>query len=548
MSKSLFSVTPDPLTGGGIFSSLQSLEPPWAEEDIALHLDLAYYGNVSGGKVVSPLIDRLLTASKLTTLDMATLAGVLMATNKERWSREWATRSAQYDPIKNYDMTEEMTDDETVTDYGHTRTRTDNLTHTTTPNLTEQTSGDVYGFNSSNAVHSDKQVGTTTGTSTDLDTGTQTDADTGSDTSTRNYTLTRSGNIGVTTTQQMLQSERDLWMWSYFYDVVFPDVDEVLTVPVYADDTDEDDGRIIPKGTISIIENGTYDVKTYASASVNVPQPAGDVTITTNGTHNVTQYANAVVQVPNTYTEADEGKVVSSGALVSQTGPLEITENGTYNTILNSSVLVNVPEIPNIQGFELYFADNEGNTRSAEGTIDNEYFVCFFHDNMANVFTLNGTEYTFLSEPGYEIGAVKGATVPALNTDRGANAVFSDGSIFSVRHYDSGSYISVGGGWVGVPSGGEIKESLVTSQTNTVVMDDVYNTLLVFVGGSQRNSAITDITINGTAYTITSTGHKFDSVYGEYGAIILSNNVSDRVIVDFGATCYNYVSVIGVDL
>lgn len=350
MSKSLFSVTPDPLTGGGIFSALQSLDPPWVEEDIALQLDMSYYGNISGGKVVSPLIDRILTASKLSTADMATLAGVIMAINKERWSREWATRSAEYDPIQNYNMTEEMTDDETVTEYGRSHTRTDNLSHSetrtdnltrtidnqevTTPNLTSTSQQATRGFNSSSDVNTDKETATNTGTSrvdtdgtehntgtqgtTGSDTGTQTDADTGSDTSTRNYTLTRSGNIGVTTSQQMLQSERDLWMWSYFYDVVFPDVDDVLTIPVYAETEEtetEPGGGFIPTGTISIIANGA---------------------------HNVYNYASANVQVPNTYTESDEGKVVSGGVLVSQTHRY-IDGKGSYNTTLNNSIYVDSP-------------------------------------------------------------------------------------------------------------------------------------------------------------------------------------------------------------
>jgi len=352
MSKSLYSVTPDPLTGGGIFSALQSLDPPWVEEDIALQLDLAYYGNFSGGKVVSPLIDRLLIADKLTTIDMTTLACVLMATNKERWSREWATRSAEYNPIENYRMTEEMTDDETVTEYGRSHTRTDNLSHsetrtdnltrtidnqeTTTPNLTSTSQQATRGFNSNADVNTDKETATSTGTNrvdtdgteqhtgtqgtTGSNTGTQTDADSGSDTSTRNYTLTRSGNIGVTTSQQMLQSERDLWMWSYFYDVVFPDVDDVLTIPVYADTEEEETGGsggggFVPTGNIDIIANGNYNVYNYASANV---------------------------QVPNTYTESDNFKVVSGGELVSQTH-LYIDGTGVYNTTFNKSVYVDGP-------------------------------------------------------------------------------------------------------------------------------------------------------------------------------------------------------------
>lgn len=45
-------------------------------------------------------------------------------------------------------------------------------------------------------------------------------------------TLTRKGNIGVTTSQQMLQSERALWIWSFFSQV-FQDIDQVITLPIY---------------------------------------------------------------------------------------------------------------------------------------------------------------------------------------------------------------------------------------------------------------------------------------------------------------------------
>ena len=98
---------------------------------------------------------------------------------------------------------------------------------------------------------------------------------------------------------------------------------------------------------ISITQNGvsTHNVKAYATAevTVNVPNPStGTKQISQNGTHNVTDYASAEVSVPNSYSASDEGKVVSSGALVSQTSR-SVTSNGTYDTTLNDEVVVNVP-------------------------------------------------------------------------------------------------------------------------------------------------------------------------------------------------------------
>ncbi len=46
-------------------------------------------------------------------------------------------------------------------------------------------------------------------------------------------TLTRQGNIGVTTTQQMIEAQRELLLWEYFYKVVFPDIDKLITLTIY---------------------------------------------------------------------------------------------------------------------------------------------------------------------------------------------------------------------------------------------------------------------------------------------------------------------------
>lgn len=229
----LTDVFPDWLTGGGIFTAMQSMSVPWSTDNIASSLDLEYYGNVSGDKYISPAIEKVMEDDELSASEITLFATALVALYGDNWTKQYATLSASYDPIKNYDMTETMTDDETVTDYGKTHTMTNNLTDTATPDLTNETANDAYGFNSTDAVPTGGSTVTASGTNTLTKTGSVTDTDTGSDTQTRNYTLTRSGNIGVTTSQQMIQSEHDLWKWNFFREVVFPNVDEVLALRVY---------------------------------------------------------------------------------------------------------------------------------------------------------------------------------------------------------------------------------------------------------------------------------------------------------------------------
>lgn len=286
----------------GIFSALSVLGVPWSQAVSAFMLDADYMGNVSGNKIVSPLVDTMLIGDRLNTVDVVSLASIVFALYGSKWNKLWATMQFEYNPIENYDLTERMTGDEKITAYGRTVTRTDNLTHnktgtetatpnvsvaktgsdtetknlmdaktgteTDSPNVTEGDNYSVFGFNSAQAVPADNRSKTRTGTdqktynltdthtgtdqttygsterttgteqteynTTDADTGTQTHADSGRDVETRNYTLTRHGNIGTVTSQQMIEAERELWrMWDFFREIVYPDVDRILTIETY---------------------------------------------------------------------------------------------------------------------------------------------------------------------------------------------------------------------------------------------------------------------------------------------------------------------------
>ncbi len=95
---------------------------------------------------------------------------------------------------------------------------------------------------------------------------------------------------------------------------------------------------LLYKGVAGDSVGGGVDPESITLETLNVSQ---------NGTTNAPSgkaYNKVVAAVPNTYGASDEGKVVSNGALVSQTAHAEVTQNGTIDTTLNNSVTVNVPD------------------------------------------------------------------------------------------------------------------------------------------------------------------------------------------------------------
>ena len=55
----------------------------------------------------------------------------------------------------------------------------------------------------------------------------------------------------------------------------------------------------ITSGSLTITENGTYDIARYNEVVVDTVVPSGDIEITTNGTYDVAGYENAIVDCPS---------------------------------------------------------------------------------------------------------------------------------------------------------------------------------------------------------------------------------------------------------
>ena len=146
------------------------------------------------------------------------------------WKKLYDTTVLEYNPIENYDRVEDWTDDdnETITsDRDNTVKSTSTNEIMNSVNVTDKNTA----FNSGLADHA-KQI--TDGDTTENGSITNTEKENVNDGRTRKHTRTgrEHGNIGVTTSQQMIQSERDLVVFN-LYDVIAESFIENFCLMVY---------------------------------------------------------------------------------------------------------------------------------------------------------------------------------------------------------------------------------------------------------------------------------------------------------------------------
>lgn len=159
--------------------------------------------------------------------------GTTQATNVSAFNSSGLVPSSENTNIGKNQRT--FNNDQIQTTYNaDTETRTYS-SDTETRQYTNDAETFAYNNEQTQRTYNSDQVATQHG-HTDTETLNRTDATTYGKKDTAsgkdNRTLTRSGNIGTTTSQMMIESDITLWKWNFLYDV-FKDIDTIFTISTY---------------------------------------------------------------------------------------------------------------------------------------------------------------------------------------------------------------------------------------------------------------------------------------------------------------------------
>lgn len=242
--------------------------------------------------------DDIMDAYKKGDVSASDVASMILLMTKSQLVNLWRIWEADYNPLWNVDGTEkkviktefgkvvdhekdssitdeQLTDGKSNVTHGHTLTDNQtvdgkqNTTHGLQTTITEPTTTDTTAaFDSGSNFENRSQSSATTHTNTDSGTtnvalsmgtvlhteggttntalsmgkiehkseGKDTDTESGDETTTETYT--RSGNIGVTMSTQLLRDGDNFWSQFNFFEKYFELIAEPLTIPIYDDEED----------------------------------------------------------------------------------------------------------------------------------------------------------------------------------------------------------------------------------------------------------------------------------------------------------------------
>lgn len=121
----------------------------------------------------------------------------------EKWTKLEATQNYEYDPIENYNRIEEWSDTATATGTGTAKGKNTSL---------NENRMEVWGYNSNTSVPQNRATANNTDNVENTSTASSEQSGT--------HTGRIHGNIGVTTTQKMIQEERKVLDWDIHHYII----------------------------------------------------------------------------------------------------------------------------------------------------------------------------------------------------------------------------------------------------------------------------------------------------------------------------------------
>ena len=181
-----------------------------------------YYIFHSNDKYLSPLVTKLMAEFDDIAQVNQELVKIIYNRFSTKWKKIYDALTTLYSPLENYNMEEERSNDKEYSDTGTTKTDV---------NVSRETSAtsSYRGFNSSDYAPISKTDGEedTTTSGSEENNIAQKDGSSSED-----ETTSRHGNIGVTTSQQMLESEFKVRQFD-FYKQMYKDIDSILCLSIY---------------------------------------------------------------------------------------------------------------------------------------------------------------------------------------------------------------------------------------------------------------------------------------------------------------------------
>ena len=205
--------------GISIFSELQKKDVPWKLLEISGELDTIFHHIKAKNLICNSLCEDITAEG---------LAGIIYSFNIENWKKLWENYTVKYNPIDNFSRHEETV----LTDTGNdTTVKNGSMTNTMSGSTTATDTSTIYAYNSDNATNvSGGQSSVTPDTTT---TDTFNNVEDKRTLNTEHKTVSDiSGNVGVTTSAQMIDENIKLWKWNYFDDV-FDSIIRLITTGVY---------------------------------------------------------------------------------------------------------------------------------------------------------------------------------------------------------------------------------------------------------------------------------------------------------------------------